>query len=140
MCIRDRLKSVTHGYASLDYEDAGYKPSDIVKMELLVNGKGVDALAQVMHRSQTERVAKEWVRKFKQYVKSQLYEVVIQAKANNKVLARETIKARRKDVLAKLHASDAVSYTHLDVYKRQPPRRLRSKENTNNQRLSLIHI
>ncbi|AAS54780.1 AGR290Wp [Eremothecium gossypii ATCC 10895] len=121
-----KLKSVTHGYASLDYEDAGYKPSDIVKMELLVNGKGVDALAQVMHRSQTERVAKEWVRKFKQYVKSQLYEVVIQAKANNKVLARETIKARRKDVLAKLHASDVSRRKKLLVKQKEGKKQMRS--------------
>lgn len=101
-----KLKSVSRGYASLDYEDIGYKPSDIVKLELLVNGKGLDALAQVMHRDQTEIVGKEWVKKFKKYIKSQLFEVVIQAKANNKVIARETIRAKRKDVLSKLHASD----------------------------------
>lgn len=101
-----KLKSVSRGFASLDYEDIGYKPSDIVKLELLINGKGVDALAQVMHRSQTDFVGKEWVKKFRKYVKSQLYEVVIQARANNKIVARETIKARRKDVLQKLHASD----------------------------------
>ncbi|AMD22889.1 HHR120Wp [Eremothecium sinecaudum] len=101
-----KLKSVSRGYASLDYEDIGYLPSKIVKLELLLNGKGVDALAQVMHCSQTDRVGKEWVKRFKQYVKSQLYDVIIQARANNKIIARETIKATGKDVLAKLHASD----------------------------------
>lgn len=101
-----KLKSVSRGYGSLDYEDIGYKPSDIVKLELVLNGKSVDALAQVMHRSQVDRVGREWAKKFKEYIKSQLYEVIIQARANNKVIARETIKARRKDVLAKLHASD----------------------------------
>lgn len=101
-----KLKSVSRGYASLDYEDVGYKQSDIVKLELLVNGKSVDALAQVMHRDQTEHIGKEWVKKFKKFIKSQLFEVVIQARANNKIISRETIKAKRKDVLSKLHASD----------------------------------
>lgn len=101
-----KLKGTTKGYGSLDYEDAGYKSSKIVKLELLVNGSGVDALAQVMHRSQTEFRGKEWVKNFKEYVKNQLFEVVVQARAGGKIVARETVKAKRKDVLAKLHASD----------------------------------
>lgn len=101
-----KLKGSTKGYGSLDYEDAGYQSSKLVKLELLVNGKGVDALAQVMHKSQTEFKGKEWVKNFKEYVKNQLFEVIIQAKAGGKIVARETVKAKRKDVLAKLHASD----------------------------------
>ncbi|QHS75002.1 GTPase GUF1 [Saccharomyces paradoxus] len=101
-----KLKSVSRGFASLDYEDAGYRTSDVVKLQLLVNGNAIDALSRVLHKSEVERVGREWVKKFKEYVKSQLYEVVIQARANNKIIARETIKARRKDVLQKLHASD----------------------------------
>lgn len=101
-----KLKSATKGYATLDYEDAGYKSSQITKLELLVNGKGIDALAQVMHRSQVETRGREWVQKFKKYINYQLFEVIIQARAGNKIIARETIKAKRKDVLAKLHASD----------------------------------
>lgn len=102
-----KLKSGTRGYASLDYEDVGYRPSKIVKLELLVNGRGVDALAQVMHVSQVETRGREWVKKFKEYLRFQLYEVIIQARAGgSKIVARETIKAKRKDVLAKLHASD----------------------------------
>ncbi|AHY78655.1 AQG_2a_G0038100.mRNA.1.CDS.1 [Saccharomyces cerevisiae] len=101
-----KLKSVSRGFASLDYEDAGYRISDVVKLQLLVNGNAIDALSRVLHKSEVERVGREWVKKFKEYVKSQLYEVVIQARANNKIIARETIKARRKDVLQKLHASD----------------------------------
>lgn len=102
-----RLKGMTKGYGSLDYEDAGYRSSSIVKMELMVNGKSVDALAQVLHKSLVEKRGREWVKRFKEYLgKHQLFEVVIQARAANKIVARETIKARRKDVLAKLHASD----------------------------------
>ncbi|SCV00628.1 LAMI_0G06304g1_1 [Lachancea mirantina] len=124
-----KLKSLTKGYASLDYEDIGYKPSDIVKLELLLNGKGVDALAQVMHRSQVEKVGREWVKKFKEFVKSQLFEVVIQAKACNKVVARETIKARRKDVLAKLHASDVSRRKKLLEKQKEGKRHMKSVGN-----------
>ena len=101
-----KLKGATKGYASLDYEDAGYRVSDIVKMELCVNGIAQDALSQVMHRSQVQRSAREGVTKFKKYLRSQLFEVAVQAKVNNKVVARETIKARRKDVTQRLHAAD----------------------------------
>ncbi|CEP63324.1 GTPase GUF1 LALA0_S07e07536g [Lachancea lanzarotensis] len=124
-----KLKSVSRGYGSLDYEDIGYKPSDIVKLELVLNGKGVDALAQVMHRSQVEKVGREWAKKFKEYVKSQLYEVIIQAKANNKVIARETIKARRKDVLAKLHASDVSRRKKLLVRQKEGKKQMKSVGN-----------
>ncbi|SCU85703.1 LANO_0C05050g1_1 [Lachancea nothofagi CBS 11611] len=124
-----KLKSVSRGYGSLDYEDIGYKPSDIVKLELVLNGKSVDALAQVLHRSQVERVGREWAKKFKEYVKSQLYEVIIQAKANNKVIARETIKARRKDVLAKLHASDVSRRKKLLVRQKEGKKQMKSVGN-----------
>lgn len=101
-----KLKGCTKGYASLDYEDSGYKKSDIVKMELCVNGEPQDALTQVMHRSQVLSRGKEYVTRFKEYLKFQLFEVAIQAKVNNKVVARETIKAKRKDVTQRLHAAD----------------------------------
>ncbi|KAK9472068.1 GTP-binding protein lepa C-terminus-domain-containing protein [Dipodascopsis tothii] len=101
-----KLKSATKGYASLDYEDAGYQPADIVKLQLLVNGQSVDALAQIMHRSLVQSRGKLWVQKFKQFLKGQLYEVIIQAAVGSKIVARQTVAARRKDVLAKLHASD----------------------------------
>ncbi|SCU90510.1 LADA_0F04632g1_1 [Lachancea dasiensis] len=124
-----KLKSVSRGYGSLDYEDIGYKPSDIVKLELVLNGKSVDALAQVMHRSQVDKVGREWAKKFKEYVKSQLYEVIIQAKANNKVIARETIKARRKDVLAKLHASDVSRRKKLLVRQKEGKKQMKTVGN-----------
>lgn len=101
-----KLKGCTKGYASLDYEDSGYKKSDIVKMELCVNGEAQDALTQVMHKSQIQSRGKEYVSRFKEYLRFQLFEVAIQAKVNNKVIARETIKAKRKDVTQRLHAAD----------------------------------
>lgn len=101
-----KLKGATKGYASLDYEDSGYKKSDIVKMELCVSGVAQDALSQVMHRSQVMTRGRENVQRFKEYLKSQLFEVAIQAKIGSKVVARETIKAQRKDVTQRLHAAD----------------------------------
>ncbi|OUM56045.1 hypothetical protein BVG19_g5703 [[Candida] boidinii] len=121
-----KLKGATKGYASLDYEDAGYKPSDIHKLELLVNGKGVDALATVMHRTQIEKNAREFVKRLKEFLRIQQFEVVIQAKANNRIVARETIKARRKDVLAKLHASDISRRKKLLVRQKEGKKHMKS--------------
>ncbi|KAK2625312.1 hypothetical protein QTJ16_005681 [Diplocarpon rosae] len=102
-----KLKGATKGYASLDYEDAGFRRSSIVKMQLLVNKEPVDAVARVMHTSQVDRVGRLWVKKFKEHVDRQMFEVIIQAAVGKRVVARETIKPFRKDVLQKLHAADA---------------------------------
>ncbi|TAQ91445.1 hypothetical protein B7494_g188 [Chlorociboria aeruginascens] len=101
-----KLKSATKGYASLDYEDAGFRRSSIVKMQLLVNKEPVDAVSRIVHTSQVDRLGRQWVKKFKEHVERQMFEVVIQAAAGKKIVARETIKPFRKDVLAKLHAAD----------------------------------
>jgi elongation factor 4 len=101
-----KLKGATKGYASLDYEDAGFRRSNIQKMQLLVNKAPVDAVARVVHASQVDRVGRAWVTKFKEHVDRQMFEIIIQATAGRRIVARETIKPFRKDVLAKLHASD----------------------------------
>jgi elongation factor 4 len=101
-----KLKGATKGYASLDYEDAGFRRSSIQKMQLLVNKEPVDAVSRVVHTSQVERLGRQWVKKFKEHVDRQMFEVVIQAQAGRRIVARETIKPFRKDVLQKLHAAD----------------------------------
>ena len=101
-----KLKSNTKGYATLDYEDSGYKPSSIVKLQLLINSIPVDAVSRIMHHSSVRHVGKQWVTKFKEHVDRQMFEVVIQAAVGKQIIARETLKPFRKDVLAKLHASD----------------------------------
>ena len=101
-----KLKSLTQGYASLDYEESAWRESNIVKLQLFVNGTGVDAVARVVHTSQTDRLGKQWVTKFKEHVDRQLFDVIIQAAAGRRIVARETIKPFRKDVLQKLHAAD----------------------------------
>ncbi|KAF2871488.1 translation factor GUF1, mitochondrial [Massariosphaeria phaeospora] len=101
-----KLKGATKGYASLDYEDAGFRKSNIVKLNLLVNGEPVDAVSRVLHASQVDRIGRNWVDKFKEHVDRQMFEVIIQAAVGRRIVARATIKPFRKDVLAKLHASD----------------------------------
>lgn len=101
-----KLKSTSKGYATLDYEEAEWRESNIVKLQLLVNKEPVDAVARVLHQSQVRHTGKQWVEKFKEHVDRQMFEVVIQAAVGRQVIARETIKPFRKDVLAKLHASD----------------------------------
>lgn len=122
-----KLKGVTKGYASLDYEDAGYKPSDIYKLEILVNGEGIDALSTVLHKSEINRNAKEFVQRFKKFMRIQQFEVVIQAKANGRIVARETIHARRKDVLAKLHAADISRKKKLLARQKEGKKLLKSR-------------
>jgi translation factor GUF1, mitochondrial len=101
-----KLKSLTKGYATLDYEDAGYRKSKLQKLQLLVNKIPVDAVSKVIHESEATYLGRQWVTKFKEHVDRQQFEVIIQAAVGKKVVARETLKAFRKDVLAKLHAAD----------------------------------
>ncbi|QPG72849.1 Translation factor guf1 mitochondrial [Brettanomyces nanus] len=121
-----KLKGITRGYASLDYEDAGYKPSDVYKLEILVNGESIDALSMVMHKSQIEKNAREFVKRLKQFLRIQQFEVAIQAQANGRIYARETVRARRKDVLAKLHASDITRRKKLLVRQKEGKKLLKS--------------
>ncbi|KKA28013.1 hypothetical protein TD95_003696 [Thielaviopsis punctulata] len=124
-----KLKSATKGYATLDYEDAGWRESNLVKLQLLVNKAPVDAVCRIVHHSQTERIGRQWVTKFKEHVDRQMFEVVIQAAAGNKIVARETLKPFRKDVLAKLHASDITRRKKLLEKQKAGRKRLRAVGN-----------
>ncbi|KDR73578.1 hypothetical protein GALMADRAFT_142054 [Galerina marginata CBS 339.88] len=99
----DQLKSRSSGFASFDYEDAGYRKSDLAKMTFLLNGKPVDALALIVHRSAQDTVGRQWVKKLHKVIPRQLFEVPIQAAVGKKVIARETLKAMRADVTAGLY-------------------------------------
>ena len=124
-----KLKGGTKGYASLDYEESGWRTSNIVKLQLLVNKAPVDAVARLLHYSQVERLGRQWVTKFKQHVDRQLFEVIIQAAVGRKVVARETVKPYRKDVLAKLHASDVSRRRKLLEKQKEGRKRLRAVGN-----------
>ncbi|KAI1177252.1 GTP-binding protein lepa [Nemania sp. FL0916] len=124
-----KLKGATKGYATLDYEDAGWRQSDLVKLQLLVNKQSVDAIARVVHRSQAERLGRQWVGKFKEHVQRQMFEIVIQAAVGKKIIARETLKPFRKDVLAKLHASDITRRRKLLEKQKEGRKKLRAVGN-----------
>jgi len=102
----DQLKSRTRGYASLDYEHWGYEPSDLVRVDILLHGEPVDAFSSVVHREKSYQYGKAMVDRLRELIPRQLFDVAIQAAIGSRIIARETVKAKRKDVLAKCYGGD----------------------------------
>jgi GTP-binding protein LepA len=122
----DQLKSRTKGYASLDYEPAGYATDNLVKVDILLNGSPVDAFSTIMHRAKADDYGRKMTAKLRQLIPRQLFDVPIQAAIGGRIISRETVKAKRKDVLAKCYGGDITRKRKLLEKQKEGKKRMKS--------------
>ncbi|MCK4474075.1 elongation factor 4, partial [Candidatus Parcubacteria bacterium] len=123
----DKLKTQTHGYGSMNYEMLGYKPADLVKLEILINGKKEEAFSRIVARDKAAIEGKKIVEKLKKTLPFQLFSVPLQAVVSGKIIARETLKAKRKDVIAPLYGGDYTRKRKLLEKQKKGKKKLKEK-------------
>ena len=121
----DRLKSISKGYASFDYEIIGYKVSDLVKVAIMINGEQVDALSLIVHRDRSQKRGRDLCERLKSLIPRQQFKVAIQAALGGKIIARETVDSFRKDVTQKLYGGDVTRKNKLLDKQKKGKKRMR---------------